>query len=321
MKSENLLKRLLCSLLVLAMVFSTAAISFADDNESSPAVQEEAVERAAAELEKLADISGGIKDLSYVFYGVGGRDCYDMTANAEEIALLLSEVVPVSVTMEEACDFDEFFVFTLDDGSELTYHFNMENFCLNDSSSVTGTVNFKVENYPKISPKKYASFYSDNEGLDLAYASVTGRLIKSMKEKIGNQDYFMTLCNWSRGCTGDFLNSGLDMLLLVCSPDGENLEAAIYAVGGNGSLQKVIIPLGVLAGAGTGKIYVDDSGEELKVSAVYNNYDGDMKIEEVHTYSVGYDIWQAKENEISGSLVVEFGENGVGTPLAALYAG
>lgn len=154
------MKKALLFLLIFSLIFSSACISI-NIGSSSPSPKDVPVSNAdpetpgqaaksySAKLLQLGEDTDRIVSLKVTTFTEGGVSEYDLSDRKEEVANMLSNVKLQLPCDLEASDDDVFYTFTMDDGSERTFHFNGGNYRVEGDEAVLGEATYYVKDYVK----------------------------------------------------------------------------------------------------------------------------------------------------------------------------
>ena len=340
------MKKLISLIMILAIAASFCACGSAGSPTSNPGSETadydpesagQAAEVYGSYLLSLGDNIDNLESLRVLYFNVGGVDEYDLTSQMTEVAKMLSNVKLLLPTDEYASDCDEFYTFTLKDGSEMKFHFNADNYCVEGDQAIYGKAVYTVANYnpPKWSdmtnylvvPEDENPGITNNDDAHRAYNHVIDEIVSSHDSV------------YNRGSIFDFFGDGMKEMVLLFTPDEKNICAGIYTCD-SGELEGTVVNVAEMAGGASAEIYPGwyGKGEETPVFyIIYSNYDGDTPFGSVTAYSVkdGFieEVYSkeykdkaewleiAKDENVNfGACACEFSEDGIGTPIANLRA-
>lgn len=151
------MKKLVKWLLISTLTLGVASVVCAGETEES--------KRVYGGKEQLADLKNHtdeIKELTYQLFGEGGEERYDATEHIEEVVDILSNLEIGKEVFTEACDCDEFFNFIFEDGTELVFWFNGENFRAKNADA-DGYTTYEVSGFEKFHIRDFGTEIVDPE--------------------------------------------------------------------------------------------------------------------------------------------------------------
>ena len=186
-----------------------------------------------------------------------GTRKYDMSGQMDDIAEMISKVkITLATDGKLVPDADEYYTFTLTDGSVMTYHFNSGCYCVEGDQAIYGDAVYMVQGYEK---PQLNDLGADTDKVQYAYNAVIDGIVD-----INDTDE-------NRGAIMDFFGTGVKQMVLAYTPDNRTMYAGIYIYSGGNVVryEKEVAPVDECAVL---EIYPGWYGEDEETPCFYVIY-------------------------------------------------